>query len=121
MFHEIMIDLREYRLRRRRLKWSRLYFVPPSKNSVPFIAVVFISSSLSPLSKNPVPFIAVFFVSSTSLLPLKTLFLSLQSSSFHLLCLIPLKTLFLSFRSSSLHHLFFFKCLPPLRAQTLNS
>ena len=25
MFHEIMIDLREYRLRRRRLKWSRLY------------------------------------------------------------------------------------------------
>ena len=27
MFHEIMIDLREYRLRRRRLKWSRLYIV----------------------------------------------------------------------------------------------
>ena len=27
MFHEIMIDLREYRLRRRRLKWSRLYFI----------------------------------------------------------------------------------------------
>ena len=25
MFHEIMIDLREYRLRRCRLKWSRLY------------------------------------------------------------------------------------------------
>ena len=25
MFHEIMIDLREYRLRGRRLKWSRLY------------------------------------------------------------------------------------------------
>ena len=27
MFHEIMIDLREYRLRRRRLKWSRLYWL----------------------------------------------------------------------------------------------
>ena len=27
MIHKIMIDLREYGLRRRRLKWSRLYNV----------------------------------------------------------------------------------------------
>ena len=31
MFHEILIDLREYRLRRRRLKWSRLYYLPELK------------------------------------------------------------------------------------------